>query len=150
MTHAELIIRAERWLLRTKGCGFTLVELACYSNSGEIPDVIGFKQGRSHLVECKANRADFLGDSKKTFRRRPELGMGSYRYYATPASLIERVEVPARWGLLWVYPAQVRLIKRPTFWPDTASKDLPILCSALRRVHIRGDLRKIYEPDPRR
>ena len=62
-THAELVKRAEHWLMKTVGCSFCLTELT--TSAGEIPDAIGWKNGRSILIECKATRADFLSDKKK-------------------------------------------------------------------------------------
>ena len=79
MTHHELTLRAEKWLLNTKRCNFVLREFVCCSF--EIPDAIGWKYGGSYLVECKTSRLDFKADEKKIFRQRLELGMGNYRYY---------------------------------------------------------------------
>ena len=69
MTHDQLVARAKHWLLNTYGCGFAFAELTACTNSGEIPDAIGFKYGHSILVECKTSRSDFLSDKKKTFRK---------------------------------------------------------------------------------
>ncbi|MCP3944994.1 MAG: hypothetical protein GY710_26450 [Desulfobacteraceae bacterium] len=66
-THDELIKIAEKWLL--KRCGFAFRELTTFAS--ETPDVIGFRQGESILIECKTSRADFHADKKKIFRRRP-------------------------------------------------------------------------------
>lgn len=145
MTHQELIKRAERWLLNTKGCGFCFTELC--SSIGEIPDAIGWKNCRSHLVECKTSRADFFSDKKKRFRRFPEQGLGVYRYYMTIPGLIVPGELPKMWGLLYVYKTQVRIIHMPGAFniEKAARMELPILCSALRRIHLQGDLHKIYD-----
>ena len=145
MNHNEMINRAKKWLLNTRGCGFILSELTSYYNS-EIPDVIGWKCGQSYLVECKVTRNDFLADKKKGFRRMQWRGMGNYRYYMTTPSLIELNEIPYRWGLLYVYPSIVKVIKKPSFiyYSTIAERERYILCSALRRVHLRNDLEKIY------
>ena len=151
MDHRELVNRSERWLLTTRGCGFVFIELA--TSSVETPDAIGWRASLSHLIECKANRSDFLADKRKSFRRNPELGMGNYRYYACPPELIKVEDLPDRWGLLWVYPTRVKVVHRPFgfFSPKIAHNERKILCSALRRVHLRGDLHKIYQPfNPRR
>lgn len=145
MTHQELIIRAERWLLNTKGCGFCFTELVC--SAREIPDAIGWKNSWSYLIECKTSRADFQADLKKMFRKFPEYGMGVFRYYMTTPALITPEELPEKWGLLYVYKTQVRVVKRPkAFDVDKAARrEVQLMCSALRRIHLRGDLHKIYE-----
>ncbi len=77
--HAELCVRGERWL-RTRGCRVVLrdpFKAAVYT--GECPDVIGWRDGHSILIECKASRADFLADKGKRFRAEPEIGMGDER-----------------------------------------------------------------------
>lgn len=148
MNHKELVYRAEKWLNSTIGCGFTLSELAYYSSyTGETPDVIGWKYGDSYLIECKASRADYFSDSRKVFRNEWRSGMGNYRYYMVPANLISEDELRPRWGLLYVYPKMVRIIKQPEFINKrfTSQRELPLLCSALRKVNLRGDLNKIYE-----
>ena len=147
MNHHELTNRAKRWLLKTKGCGFVLSELVCNSIVGETPDAIGWKYGQSHLIECKTSRADFFSDKKKSFRRRQYLGMGNYRYYMTLPDLVNSNEIPHRWGLLYAYPTMIKVVKEPEFicYPTTAEREIPVLCSALRRVHLRGDLEKIYD-----
>lgn len=149
LTHKELVSRAERWLLNSRGCGFCLSELVSYSTSGEIPDCIGWRYGSSYLIECKTSRNDFFADAKKAFRRDVRLGMGNHRYYMTEPNLITIDELPERWGLLYVYPAQVRVIIKPSRFDhkEIMYAERPILCSALRRVHLRGDLDKIYDPD---
>lgn len=147
MNHKELITRADRWLLKSKGCGFTLVELNSNNNGCETPDVIGWKYAHSHLIECKSSRADFLSDKNKVARRMPERGMGNYRYYMCEPETIKPEDLPLDWGLLYVYPKHVKQIIDPKYFDNIAKNDIYILCSALRRVHIRGDLAKIYNPE---
>jgi hypothetical protein len=148
-THAELVQRAKRWLVNTKGCGFCLSEMRCYNNSGEIPDAIGWRYASSHLIECKTSRGDFFADAKKIFRRDVRKGIGNYRYYMTEPNLIIPDELPERWGLLYVYKTQVRQIVKPERFghKEVPKVERPLLCSALRRVHLQGDLEKIYDYD---
>ena len=145
MTHKELIARAEKWLMNTKGCSFCFTELTCWAP--EVPDAIGWKSCHSHLVECKTSRADFQSDAKKMVRQFPYLGMGVYRYYMTVHKLITPEELPRQWGLLYVYKNQVRMIKDPISFKvsDATVQEMPLLMSALRRVYLRGDLPKIYD-----
>ena len=159
MTHDELVRRAGRWLLQTCGCAFALTELTANTSTGETPDAIGWKGGISILVECKVSRSDFLSDKKKTFRQRPEQGMGRHRYYMTTPGIIKPEDVPERWGLLYCYDNIVKRVVAPVkgnsnYWPGlfeiSRQAEIDLLCSALRRVHIRGDLQRIYDPRPKK
>lgn len=109
LSHADLCVRAERWLLNTLKCSMVLRELK--TAAGEIPDAIGWRdQHVSHLVECKATLSDFHSDKVKHYRKRPCLGLGMYRYYMCPSGLIMPDKLPPKWGLLYVTPTKV-LIK---------------------------------------
>jgi hypothetical protein len=110
MTHDELVERAVRWLKGTRRCPVVLSEAGM---GLEIPDAIGWEYGgRSILVECKVSRSDFLRDQKKSFRYYSDSGMGSVRYYMVPPNLISVDDVPEKWGLCYVHPKQVRIIKK--------------------------------------
>ncbi len=101
-THDYLVALGAKWLSKTVKCGFVVTELKAYTESGEVPDCIGFKgNGFSVLVECKTSRPDFTADKKKLFRQQPELGMGLYRFYLCPEGLLLPDELPDRWGLLY-------------------------------------------------
>lgn len=102
MTHAELVTRAERWLKNTLHCRVVLTELRAYTITGEIPDAIGWVNGRSVMVECKTSRADFIADQKKVHRQRERLGLngiGQWRFYLTSEGLLNGLELPPGWGL---------------------------------------------------
>lgn len=154
MTHGDLVQAAEKWLLGRAGCGFAFTELR--SIGGEIPDAIGFRHGRSILIECKADRGDFLSDRKKPFRRVPRKGMGCYRYYMSPADVVRREDLPERWGLLWAYPSGiVRVIhgrhargadfRRFFHREKNVQGEISLMYSALRRLHLRGRIPEIYD-----
>lgn len=96
-THAQLVERAGRWLLKTMRYPVVLLEPG-YGGGCEVPDVLGFEGGRSILIECKASRSDFLSDKKKVARTRG--GMGAERWYFAPRGMIAAEEVPEGWGLL--------------------------------------------------
>lgn len=154
-THGELISIAEKWLLNTQNCGFVFKELRCYTPNKEIPDAIGFCNGYSILIECKTSYKDFKSDSKKLFRKRPELGMGSFRFYMAPEGIITPDELPYKWGLIEVNSKR-RAVKKTgpkgniwsrqgwKFKRKSNNSEMAMLISALRRVHLRGDLEKIY------
>lgn len=154
MTHKKLVKIAYNWLLKI-GCPFALAELktAAY----EQPDVIGWKNGESILIECKISRRDFLVDFKKRFRRYSDMGVGVYRFFMCPPDIINESDIKNsdnRWGLLWVISdkkiERIRAPKGniwndwPTFQRDEHAENL-MLCSALRRVHANGDLKKILK-----
>lgn len=110
MTHAELVIRAERWLRNFAGCSIVVTEISCVSRTMEIPDAIGWREGMTVLVECKTSRADFLADRKKAFRLNPDRGMGTVRYFMAPAGLIRTDELPTGWGLIEVAGKVVSMV----------------------------------------
>lgn len=110
MTHDYVVLRAARWLLKSKNCLAVLVErgnIVTYEN----PDALGFKRGRSILLEAKANRNDFLADKRKPFRKDDKNGLGDYRYYICPKGLIKPEEIPLGWGLLHISGKKIYTIK---------------------------------------
>lgn len=147
MTHAHLVKLAETWL-RTRRCRIVLSEQT--AESGEVPDVIGWKADcHSIVVECKVSRADFFADRKKLVRLKPELGMGCERYYLAPQRMIGREELPAGWGLLEVRDREVSLASKSS--PRTQRStvglmaEMELLLASLRRVEIRIEPQTITE-----
>jgi hypothetical protein len=146
MTHAQLVDRAVRWL-RSYRCGVVLSEQACVS--GEMPDALGWKQAcHSVLVECKVTRADFLADRAKPFRTKPEKGVGSERFYLTPASLVKREELPAGWGLLEIRRGRIEMLQASAKNLRTATGfryEMNLLLASLRRVEVRIEPQSITD-----
>lgn len=146
MTHAQLVERAVRWL-RSYRCGVVLSEQACVS--GEMPDALGWKQAcHSVLVECKVTRADFLADRAKPFRTKPEKGVGSERFYLTPASLLKREELPAGWGLLELRRGRIEMLQSSAKNLRTATGfryEMNLLLASLRRVEVRIEPQSITD-----
>lgn len=105
LSHSDLVERAVRWLRNTARCRVVLSECGPLY---EIPDAIGWTYQASYLIECKTSRADFFRDRHKIPRRVPSVGLGDHRLYMTPPGLIDPSELPDGWGLLEVYPKQVR------------------------------------------
>lgn len=107
MTHAEMVQRAGRWLRSKMRCNPIFLERRSIMTS-ESPDALGLTPRGTILIECKVSRTDYLKDQRKPFRARPELGMGGYRYYMTPADLLLPHERPPEgWGLLEVVGSRV-------------------------------------------
>ena len=146
MTHAQLVEKAVRWL-RYYRCGVVLSEQACAN--GEMPDAIGWKgQHHSVLVECKVSRADFLVDRAKPFRMKPERGVGSERFYLTPAGLVKVEELPAGWGLLEVRGKFVEMAHPSEKNLRTAAGfrcEMNLLLASLRRVEVRIEPQSITD-----
>ena len=144
MTHDQLVQIAKRWLSKVRKCGVVIAELKSYT--AEIPDVIGFRDGGSILIECKLSRADFLADAKKPFRTDPGQGMGTYRFYLCPTGIITIEDLPDKWGLLWVdEKGKCHMQRGPSgniwsvqkefyFSEKNYSAEQTILVSALRRL----------------
>jgi hypothetical protein len=142
MTHAELVIRAERWLRNSMRCGVVLTEA---SGGGiEIPDAIGWTGRFSHLVECKTSRSDFLADRRKVFRQWAcDDTLGYYRWFMVPAGLIEPTDVLPRWGLLEVRTNSVRKTVKAKPWnldrqgsTVRLGNELGLMFSELRKIQI--------------
>jgi hypothetical protein len=146
MTHAQMVERAVQWL-RSYRCGVVLSEQACAS--GEMPDAIGWKQAcHSVLVECKITRADFLADREKPFRRRPERGVGSERFYLTPPGLIKLEEMPPGWGLLEYRRGHIEMLHPAKKNLRTAAGfryEMNLLLASLRRVEVRIEPQSITD-----
>ena len=160
MTHAELVVLAERWL-KNAGCGVVFAELKACVPSGEIADAVGWKDGgaTSMLIECKTSRSDFRADAKKAARKPGTPALGRWRYYLTPRGLLKPEELPPRWGLLETDGARVYVVrgwspkegrKGRQAWKHVACEESErgLLYSALRRIYLRGLLPTIYDPPP--
>ena len=146
MTHAQMVEKAVRWL-RSYRCGVVLSEQACVS--GEMPDAVGWKQAsHSVLVECKVTRSDFLADREKPFRQKPEKGVGSERFYLTPAGLIKVDELPFGWGLLQIQRDRIEMVHPSAKNLRTATGfryEMNLLLASLRRVEVRIEPQSITD-----
>jgi hypothetical protein len=146
MTHALLVRKAVEWL-RHYRCGVVLSEQACVS--GEMPDAIGWKRANhSVLVECKVSRADFLADRSKPFRQKPELGVGSERFYLVPCDLVRPDELPPGWGLLAYHHRRIQTLRpsKKNLRSDQGFRcEMNLLLASLRRVEIRIEPQTVTE-----
>jgi hypothetical protein len=137
---------AVAWLRRYR-CAVVLSEQACVS--GEMPDAIGWKKAcHSVLVECKVTRADFLVDRAKAWRRQPEIGVGSERYYLVPRGMIEIEELPGGWGLLEICGREIEVVKRSAknLRSFTGFEyEMNLLLASLRRVEVRIEPQSITD-----
>jgi hypothetical protein len=149
VTHSDLVHAAHWWCRNTLRCSVVLSESVA-DFGGESPDVIGWGfSGFSVLIECKTSRADFFADAKKTFRRRPEMGMGAQRWFFTPKGLVRPEEVPSQWGLAELRGSRVFKVKKPVHFHERSTRsEMVLLVSALHRA--RGGLGslRIFDPAP--
>lgn len=144
MSHAELVERAAKYL---KNEGYSTVITSKSIMDAEEPDAIGFKAGGvSMLIECKRTRKDFLKDREKPWRKNPEMGMGYYRAYLTPAFLVVPSELPTGWGLIEVSGRVARLAVECScsFWPRNVKAELVKVLAHVRKLE--GKVRPIRKP----
>lgn len=141
LTHDELCRIGMKWL-KSQGCSVRLSEMV--SVAGEVPDVIGWKNPSSYLIECKCSVSDFLKDQKKVWRAHESMGMGDYRFYLTPTGLLANQSLPDKWGLLETDGKRVKVISgkpprrcshEPEFFFEKSKRsEIILLTSALRRA----------------
>jgi hypothetical protein len=129
VTHEQLVARAGRWLKNSKRCLWVLTESKagfCYK---ETADAIGWdRYGLSYLIECKTDRQDFMRDRRKEFRRIPSLGMGYFRYYLVPKSLVIPGEkLPPSWGLMVLRGDRVSIEVEALMQPRNADVEISLL-----------------------
>lgn len=155
MTHSDLVEIGYRWVISR--CSFAFKELKTINY--EIPDVIGFRDDGSFVLEAKTSRSDFLCDKNKPFRIKPAQGMGDWRFYIAPAGLISIAELPPMWGLIEVNEKRkAACVHNPfthlpnsniySLWkrnPKSQEAERDVMRSALRRLHLKGVIPLIYE-----
>lgn len=117
--HQQLVTRGEMWLKR-QGFAVVATELVT-GGTAEQADVIGFRSNCSAVIEAKASRADFLADGRKPHRIAG--GLGVYRFYLCPPSVIGVEDLPTGWGLLHSAPRGVIEVLKPSgnLWPPFGS-----------------------------
>lgn len=137
--HTDLIKLGAKWLKKHKrnlivpNCPLVLEDLVSTTQTGEIPDLIGFSSGNSVLIEVKISRSDFKRDFKKKFRINQEKGMGEFRYYLCPDGLIKESELPNNWGLLYEINGKIEIIKKAEYIKPNLHCERTILMSYIRR-----------------
>ena len=143
LQHSTLVAMGVRWLSRQ--CSVVLYEFATAAD--ENPDVIGWApETGSVLIECKLTRSDFLRDATKAVRRNPRAGMGQRRYYLSPPDVIQRKDLPPKWGLLWATKGQVMVEREARGHPErNLGAEVRFLSSMLRRAQIRIGARPLSE-----
>jgi hypothetical protein len=149
LTHEELRLAAIRFAKRQRfshrtweridGLNLKVIASETVTAAHDIPDVIGWDQTHSYLIECKASRSDFFHDAKKP-QRNAGTGMGIFRYYFTPKGLVSREEIPEGWGLIEIDGKEMVIsVQAPRRELDASGhmQEKRILLSLLRRVKMR-------------
>lgn len=143
ITHRELVNAGRKWLKSPwrnathEGhgrCACVLSEFVAATTTGEVPDVIGWHCCHSILIECKTSRADFAADAKKPFRRNPASGIGSQRWYLTPAGMLSPDELPKNWGLLELSEGTVNVVRVSGHFESNRLCEIGLLLSVIRRT----------------
>ena len=161
ITHDKLIEVGAKWLksqhssgdnkslssvFRHSGCGVILKEFVSFEVS--IPDVIGFNNHCSVVIECKVSHEDYIADLKKDHRAVDNLKQcGNYRYYLTLPEIIKPEEIKNGWGLLY-YDGKVHIVKAPDYHnePEIKVAEYSILYSVVRRASDKNQLEEILKP----
>ena len=114
------------------GCSVIAVDKMSFS--GERPDLIGWSESLSTLIEVKISRADFLRDESKTWRMYGP-GMGQVRWYLTPKGLVDLSEIPYGYGLLEWDGAEISVAQVPIHRGDfyDIKSERALLLSLLRQ-----------------
>jgi len=150
MTHNDLIDVGRKWLLKPycnanyiyghAGCSVVLTELCANTRYGEMPDVLGFCNKNSILIECKTSISDFYADQKKPFRHPAlSLGIGSQRWYLAPVGIIPIEKVPEKWGLLEVQFDKIKVTKKCVIQERDFHSEFNMLISTIRRLNVLPD-----------
>jgi hypothetical protein len=104
--------------------------------ASEQADAIGWFPTHSIVIECKANRADYLGDKKKPHNRSIQGSMGDKRYFLAPPGVIKREELPEGYGLLEPYGRGITKVSDYTGFRKAKNHqaEITLLLSAIRRI----------------
>lgn len=137
MTHTDLIVLCSQWALKHKYAVAAITECKVKCTD-EVPDVIAYKaNGQATLFEIKVSHSDFKADAGKPFRKKPDNGLGLYRYYVCPSGVIKPEELPEGWGLIWFRESDKKsflLASSKKFLKRDHLAESAMLVSALRRV----------------
>jgi hypothetical protein len=130
-SHAQLVLRACRWLVNTRKCRFVFRE--CIATCcPEIPDAIGWDgRGRSIAVECKVSRSDFHADKRKSCGAHR---VGRLRYYMAPPGILTASDLPPKVGLLQAGKVVRVLVKAEPQEERHTQREIMLLVSEFCRV----------------
>ncbi len=137
MTHDELIQRGAKWLKNNYQSKYRfpiiLTDYHCFS--AERPDIIGFANSSSIVIECKISLSDFKADLKKPHRQYVNK-LGQMRCYLCPVGLIPKEIIPEGWGLLYAHDRKITIEIEPPWHTEDGIRwaEYHILYSIIRRA----------------
>lgn len=136
--HEVLVKRATKWVSRKY---FLAIPEFRSTKQVESPDVIGFSDYDSIVIECKASYSDFVADFRKDFRVNGFDGMGDKRYYFSPPGVIPQSELPAGWGLLeWRGGlGHVIILKESELFKGNKRREFMLMTTVLSRLRCFAD-----------
>lgn len=140
ITHRELCELGAKYMYRNGTIPFNKPKyVVCeLERIGECPDVFGFGSAYTQLFKVKVSRSDFLSDKKKEWRINPEIGLGQFRSYLCPESLIKESELPDNWGLFYINDnGEISMIKKPERQISCATVEMNLAASIMRREFIK-------------
>lgn len=132
--HNVLVKRATKWVSRKY---YLAIPEFRSIKQVESPDVIGFQEYNSVIIECKSSYSDFRADQFKRFRIEHEMGMGDLRYYFSPPGVIPVSELPNGWGLLYWRGGlgHVQEIVKSAVFKSDKRKEFMLLTSIVSRLY---------------
>ena len=140
LTHPEGVLIAEEYLRRVCKCDPVLIEPKVCQ---EIPDVLGWSELGSFVVDWKCSSADLRADAQKPYRKRPSIGLGQFRIIMCETLVIEPYEVHPGWGLVVYDGGEFREMAKPERFRSWHIRgEIDIMRDTLRRmeqVHGRPD-----------
>lgn len=137
--HQELVLRACRWLKGTRRCSVVFAEMT--TQSGPVPDAIGWRGSTCELVECKTSMSDLRVERHKLHQRDALSSFGNLRWFMVPLEICKDAHAHVTfyhpsWGLVGVSGRRVRVISEPPFCitqADGCNVEKALLVSAVRR-----------------
>ena len=136
ITHTDLIEVGYKFMAKVLRFKIIATEFVA---ARETPDLIGWFNSYSTLIECKISLSDFKRDKKK-YGTRTKKKMGNSRYYLCPEELAHKIIkldiLHDGWGLISVDASlNPRILVEAPFHDDPSYKDeVLMLVSALRRI----------------
>lgn len=150
-THMDMVEYMAYFLKTSYNTAFkyqlVLKEFVTYGLSN--PDVIGFSNTISIMVECKRSYLDFKRDKKK-YSHLCDRTLGNRKYYffnTKKLALKCLEEVPEKWGVFYIDEIGELIHAKEADYCDTEPDEKVILLSVIRRLMTGGQIEKYLEPN---
>ena len=112
--YTQTVIRRVRKMFDLRNHRFNCKNIYLY-DSFEADVVSVDRHDRVHEVEIKMSRSDFLADFKKEGKHHKTSNgyMANFFYFACPAGLVDKEDIPEYAGLIWVDDRLRAWIRKP-------------------------------------